>query len=221
MVYIIPLWTHNCATCYRTVVQFNVLNLHEMTGVHSSWWCVKLSLYDLLYSTLLCKLLFVLCKLFVKKARMLIFDKPTNHLDLETVEALAKVFVKVSHDKHLIEIALSGSVAISGSDSAPGGLEQYKSWSLQKTNTNNNNLYWPYTHALSATRLLLWKLWEFFLKTKEQIFLQYYFPLQIILNTRTVEQPVEEAQIFALLTILCESSPLHITYRIAGKFGGH
>jgi len=72
---------------------------------------------------------------------MLIFDKPTNHLDLETVEALAKVFVKVSHDKHLIEIALSGSVAISGSDSAPGGLEQYKSWSLQKTNTNNNNLY--------------------------------------------------------------------------------
>ena len=45
-------------------------------------------------------------------------------IDVETVEALAKAFAtetftKVSHDKHLIEIALSGSVAISSSDSAP------------------------------------------------------------------------------------------------------
>jgi len=36
------------------------------------------------------------------------------------------------------------------------------------------------------------------------------FPFQIILKTRTVEQPAEEAQIFALLTILCESSPISV-----------
>ncbi|QFQ32534.1 ATP-binding cassette domain-containing protein [Buchnera aphidicola (Aphis fabae)] len=92
----------------------------------------------------------LLAKLFLKKNNVLIFDEPTNDLDLETLELLEKIIIQysgtvliVSHDRHFIQNTVNKYWLFKGNGLITTHLGAYKEPTEKeiKKNKNKKNIY--------------------------------------------------------------------------------
>ncbi|MGK0289261.1 MAG: ATPase subunit of ABC transporter with duplicated ATPase domains [bacterium] len=79
----------------------------------------------------------IFAKILLEKSNLLIIDEPTNHMDLEAIEALGDALVKyegtvlfVSHDRYFVEKVASRilELKVDGYESFDGGYKEFLEW---------------------------------------------------------------------------------------------
>ena len=86
-----------------------------------------------------------LAKLFTKKSNLLVFDEPTNDLDIETLELLEELLVEysgtillASHDRELLDNIVTSVIVLEGNGNIGAYVGGYDSWYSRKKNKNTS-----------------------------------------------------------------------------------
>ena len=137
-------------------VQENVLPNGEMVEINGKSKHIMSYLQDFLFTpekakTPVCDLSggeknrLALAKLFTKKSNLLVFDEPTNDLDIETLELLEELLVEysgtillVSHDREFLNNIVTSVIVIKGEGTIGEYVGGYDSWLNQKKNDCSN-----------------------------------------------------------------------------------